>query len=120
MKKLAKTLFLSTFILIGLISVGCSDKNTGLTGETLVDEDYAKNLLPMISMYVKIEAVPDCKNVEIINTKISKKPTGDKEKIWEELWTLNACGKTVEIPLQLKDSEGRIQTFITSQKMQVK
>ena len=90
-----------------------------LYNEPLVDKDYVNNLLPMLSMYVSVEAVPNCKNVEILDTKITKQPAGKDAKEWEEVWTLGACGKKVEVPLSLKDEDKRIQTFITSDKMKV-
>ena len=119
MKILKKALLLGCVLAIGFGLAGCSVKTSNITGETLVDKDYVNNLLPMLSMYVSVEAVPNCKNVEILDTKITKQPAGKDAKEWEEVWTLGACGKKVEVPLSLKDEDKRIQTFITSDKMKV-
>lgn len=77
-----------------------------LPGETMGNQKLQYDTL--MPVYVMANSkVKDCQNFSISNTKVTRKPYNLKTKNgayiageWEELWTVKACSKNVDVPIK--------------------
>lgn len=74
-----------------------------LPGKTIADEKLQQDTMYTVYMYTHRVATPDCQSFVITDTNVSKAKADDK---WQEIWTVKACSKTANIPVnfELKDN----------------
>ena len=49
-----------------------------------------------VYMFAHRVAAPDCKDFAIVNTAVSQEKVDNK---WQEIWTIKACSRTANIPI---------------------
>ncbi|MBQ8459143.1 hypothetical protein IJ541_03455 [bacterium] len=111
-----KKLFLS-FIISCLFMPACFGANyntrTPLPGNTLANRKLQYDTIMPVYMATGTK-LKNCETMSIINTKVTRQPYNLKmqggqytQGQWEELWTVNACGKTADVPIKfILDSTG--------------
>ncbi len=85
------------------------DLNLPLAGNTETSQELQKEMLFPVYSYGLRVATPDCKELKISDTEVSKaKENGE----WEEIWTLNACTTTARIPIKFTEVEDKVEFAI--------
>lgn len=72
------------------------DTNLPLPGTSIADEKLQQESLFTVYMFAHRVAAPDCKDFSIIDTKVSADKVDNK---WQEIWTIKACSKTANVPI---------------------
>ena len=72
------------------------DSNVPLPGKSIADVNLQSEMLFPVYMFALRVATPDCETLAITDTKVTKKREGNK---WQEVWTIQACKKTAQIPI---------------------
>jgi hypothetical protein len=67
-------------------------------GATLADPQLQIEVGPVVTASALQRAPEGCKQAPVIDTAVSKKPTGSGVP-WRERWTVDACGTTLELDL---------------------
>lgn len=106
-------IFIRNIILICFLTTGISaafadniDTTLPLPGGTLGNVKLqADTLVPVYASASQL--VKNCKDLSISNTKVTKQPYNLKTQNgsytagrWEELWTVDACGEKVDVPIE--------------------
>ena len=78
------------------------DKTIPVKGGTLADGKLQADMLFPVYAYGLRIAAPDCKDFSISDTKVTKQK---KDGAWEEMWTVNACSRTDNIPIKFTTTE---------------
>ena len=55
-------------------------------------------------MFAHRVASPDCKDFAIVDTRVSVEKENNK---WQEIWSIKACTKTAEVPINFEIKENR-------------
>ena len=81
------------------------DTNLPLPGKSIADVELQKNTLFTAYMFAHRVATPDCKDFAIVDTAVSQEKIDNK---WQEIWTIKACSKTANVPInfELKEEGG--------------
>ena len=81
------------------------DTNLPLPGKSIADTKLQQNTLFTAYMFAHRVAAPDCKDFAIIDTAVSTEKVDNK---WQEIWTIKACSKTANVPInfELKENGG--------------
>ena len=72
------------------------DTNLPLPGSSIADQKLQQESLFTVYMFAHRVATPDCKDFAIVDTKVSSEKVDNK---WQEVWTVNACSKSAQIPI---------------------
>ena len=101
-----KKALLTISILLGFVSVCFAynyDTNLPLPGKSIADAKLQQDSLFTVYMFAHRIAAPDCKEFSIIDTNVSSEKIDNK---WEEIWTIKACTRTADVPInfEIKDS----------------
>ena len=94
-----KKVIFSLVALFGLslaVNAYTYDTNLPLPGTTIADEKLQQDSLFTVYMFAHRVAAPDCKDFSIIDTKVATEKVDNK---WQEIWTIKACSKTADIPI---------------------
>ena len=78
------------------------DTNLPLPGNSIADTKLQENSLFTVYMFAHRFAAPSCRDFSIIDTKISSEKVDNK---WQEIWSVKACSKTAEIPINFELKE---------------
>lgn len=100
-----KGIFL-VLMLIGFVSAAFAynyDTNLPLPGKSIADTQLQQNSLFTVYMFAHRVAAADCQNFAITDTKVSQEKIDNK---WQEVWTVQACSKTADIPINFELKDG--------------
>lgn len=75
------------------------DTNLPLPGKSIADTKLQQDSLFTVYMFGHRIATPDCQNFSITDTKVSKPKVDNK---WQEVWTVQACSKSANIPINFE------------------
>ena len=75
------------------------DTNLPLPGKSIADTKLQQDSLFTVYMFGHRIATPDCQNFAITDTKVSKPKVDNK---WQEIWTVQACSKSANIPINFE------------------
>lgn len=113
MNNLRRLVILGSVLVVSLITSGCNNKSLDIPGESKVDSYYAYNIMPMIETFIDYDVVKGCKDVKILDSKLKTQPSGMNTN-WEEIWIVDACGKTLEVPLLFLKTGNYVRTIVDS------
>ena len=97
-----KKVIFSLVALFGLslaVNAYTYDTNLPLPGTTIADEKLQQDSLFTVYMFAHRVAAPDCKDFSIVDTKVATEKVDNK---WQEIWTIKACTRTVNIPINFQ------------------
>lgn len=90
----------------GICSFAQNYGNYSLPGNSVANTKLQQDTLGTVFMAVATKE-KDCKNMRVTNTKVTKQPYDLKYKgqqivggYWDEIWTVNACSKTYDVPIK--------------------
>jgi len=95
-----------------------------LPGVSLADKLLQSNALFNVYVAAGIKVGNNCRDFSAVNTMITKKPVVAKNadgqlyvaSSWEEMWTVKACGKYVNVPITfIPNKNGPGTTFTIKQ-----
>lgn len=89
-------------LLAGFVSAAFAynyDTNLPLPGKSIADTKLQQDSLFTVYMFGHRIASPDCQNFSITDTKVSKAKVDNK---WQEIWTVQACSKSANIPINFE------------------
>ncbi len=120
-KKLFIAIVCITFSVGGYVFAQGYDTSLPLPGESVANKKLQYDTLRPVYMAVGTKAA-NCKNMKIVNTKVTKQPYNLKYRgqqvvggLWEELWSVNACSKIYDVPIKfILDETGA--TYMVSPK----
>ena len=95
MKKVLTTALLLAGITIAAFAFSY-DTNVPLPGKSIAGNDLQSEMLFPIYMFGLRVATPDCHDLAITDTKVTKAKV---DNTWQEVWTVKACKKTADIPI---------------------
>ena len=72
------------------------DTTVPLPGKSIADKNLQSEMLFPIYMFGLRVATPDCHDLSITDTKVTKAKV---DNTWQEVWTVKACQKTANIPI---------------------
>ncbi len=78
------------------------DTNLPLPGKSIADTKLQQDSLFTVYMFGHRIAAPDCQHFSITDTQVSKAKVDNK---WQEVWTVQACSKSANIPINFELKE---------------
>lgn len=78
------------------------DTNLPLPGKSIADTKLQQDSLFTVYMFAHRVAAPDCQAFAITDTQVSKAKVNNK---WQEVWTVKACSKSANIPINFELKE---------------
>ena len=106
MKKLFIFLFGLSFLIGSTVFAQGYNTRLPLPGTSVANTKLQYDTLPPVYMAVGIKAL-NCNNMKVIDTKVTKQPYNLEYRgqqvvggHWEELWSVNACSKIYDVPIE--------------------
>lgn len=113
-----KFLFLILFLFVGQSSFAYFDMSTPVEGNSIATDDLQYKVLE--DMYELVYPLnPICTHYKVKNTQIIHYPYDVKKKkgkyvkgYWKELWSIDYCGSSVQIPITFYIKKKKTTYFI--------
>ena len=97
----------SLFIFSSCCFAGSIALESRLPGTSIADKLLQSNALFNVYVAAAVKVGGNCRDLSAVNTALTKKPQLGKNadgslyvaSPWEEVWTVKACGKYVDVPI---------------------